>query len=167
MIDAGAQIGQRRERWVYVGLICSAVLLLTIGGLGLWFLRQPDTRLRLGNVNQLGVGLPRAVRPVPRAIRNDYSSWATNLPLYLVRSSETEILVFVQHDPRSGCLISWQIQERRFLDPCHGSAYTLTGEYVRGPSGRDLKRVPVQIRRDGEIMINSQALNADLARWSH
>ncbi|MBV9786890.1 MAG: hypothetical protein JOZ51_01860 [Chloroflexi bacterium] len=166
MIDAAAQIGQQRERWVYVGLMCSAVLLLAIGMLGLWFLRQPDTRLRLGNANLLGVGLPVAVRPVSRANQQDNSSWVTNLPLYLVRPAPAEILVFVQHDPRSGCLISWQIQERRFLDPCHGSAYTITGEYVRGPSGRDLKRVPVQISRDGEIMLSSQALNADLARWS-
>ena len=166
MIDAGAQIGRQRERWVYVSLACGVVLMLTIVVLGLWFLRQPDTRLRLGNVRQLGVGLPKAVKPVPVANRQDYNSWATNLPMYLVRPSETEILVFVQIDPRSGCVISWQIQERRFLDPCHGSAYTITGEYVRGPSGRDLKRVPVQITRDGEIMISSQTLNADLARWS-
>lgn len=166
MIDAAAQIGQQRERWVYVGLMCSAVLLLTIGVLGLWFLRQPDTRLRLGNANQLRVGLPLVVRPVSRANQQDHSSWVTNLPMYLVRRSPTEILVFVQHDPRSGCMISWQMSEQHFLDPCHGSAYTITGEYVRGPSGRDLKRVPVQITGEGEIMLSNQTLNADLVRWS-
>lgn len=167
MIEAAAQIGRRRERWVYVGIVCCVALLLTIVMLGLWFLRQPDTRLRLGNAKQLGVGLPVAVKPVPVANRQDYSSWATNLPFYLVRLSKTEILVFVQHDPRSGCVISWQMSEKHFLDPCHGSAYTITGEYVRGPSGRNLKRVPVQITRYGEILISNQALSADLARWSH
>ncbi|HEY0604335.1 MAG TPA: hypothetical protein VGD58_15550 [Herpetosiphonaceae bacterium] len=164
MIDAETQIGRRRERWVYVGLVCSAILLLTMGVLGFWFLRRPDTRPRLGNVRELAVGWPIVVKPVPQANRQDYVSWTTNLSFYLVRPSETEILAFVQRDPRSSCPVSWQMHEQRFIDPCHGSAYTITGSYVRGPSNRDLRRVPVQITRDGEIVISNQAPNADLAR---
>jgi hypothetical protein len=164
MIDAAAQLGRRRERWAYVGLICSAILLLTIVVLGLWFLRQPDTRLRLGNINQLAVGWPIAVKPVPQANRQDYVAWATNLPLYLVRPSETEILALVQRDPRNGCPVVWQLHEQHFIDPCHGSMYTITGKNVRGPSVQDLKRVPIQITRAGEIVISNHVPNPNLAR---
>lgn len=164
MINAEQQIGRRRERWVYVSLICLVILALTMSLLGFWFLRQPDTRTRLGNINQLAVGSVIASKPVPQANRQDDSAWTTNLPFYLVRPSEAEVLALVQRDPRNGCPVSWQPQLKYFIDVCHGSTYTITGEYVRGPSVQNLRRVPVQIKRDGEIVISNQAPNPDLAR---
>jgi cytochrome b6-f complex iron-sulfur subunit len=39
-----------------------------------------------------------------------------------------------------GCLPKWNIQENRFLCPCHGSQFAMTGQYLAGPAPRSLDR---------------------------
>ena len=44
--------------------------------------------------------------------------------------------------------------KQRFIDPCHGSTYESTGEYVRGPAPRDLDQFGVVVGEDGSIEID-------------
>lgn len=39
-----------------------------------------------------------------------------------------------------GCLPKWNVQEDRFLCPCHGSQFALDGLYLAGPAPRSLDR---------------------------
>jgi cytochrome b6-f complex iron-sulfur subunit len=64
------------------------------------------------------------------------------------------MLAFFQRDPGSGCAVPWQQAEKLFIDPCHGSAYTATGAYVRGPSQRDLDQFDVDVTPNGIIRVN-------------
>jgi len=44
-----------------------------------------------------------------------------------------------------GCLYTWREQEDKFVCPCHGSQFTLDGEYILGPAPRSLDRFVVQV----------------------
>jgi cytochrome b6-f complex iron-sulfur subunit len=39
-----------------------------------------------------------------------------------------------------GCLPKWNEQENRFLCPCHGSQFAMSGQYLAGPAPRSLDR---------------------------
>ena len=55
-----------------------------------------------------------------------------------------------------GCLYNWNSQEGKFLCPCHGSQFTLEGEYIRGPAPRSLDRFVIQvIGDDGKVLVET------------
>ena len=162
MVASGMQIARRRERWIYLGIL-SWLMLASISGIAcLAFLWQPDSRPRLGDIDDLAIGavvqrdlvLPATA---PRHRRADTPLQVANVPIYVVRLSATEVIALSQRDPRSGCHVAWQLATREFIDPCHGSTYEQTGEYVRGPARRGLDRFPVEVNRSGEIVVTSLA----------
>jgi cytochrome b6-f complex iron-sulfur subunit len=44
-----------------------------------------------------------------------------------------------------GCLYNWVDQEDKFICPCHGSQFTIDGEYIQGPAPRSLDRFIMEI----------------------
>jgi cytochrome b6-f complex iron-sulfur subunit len=50
--------------------------------------------------------------------------------------------------------LPWQTAEERFIDPCHGSHYTYTGEYVSGPSWRSLDQFAVMTNERGDVIVD-------------
>lgn len=155
MVDAQMQVGRRREYAVYAGLVGMVSLLLIGAAVLIMFLWQPDDRPRLGHLSDLAVGEVTLHQVTLPATGSNGQSTATTIWVYAVRPSTAEVLALSQRDPLNGCQVVWQPQAGYFIDPCHGSTYTLSGEYVRGPSARGLDRFPVQIRRRGEIVISS------------
>lgn len=45
-----------------------------------------------------------------------------------------------------GCLINWYRPENRFLCPCHGGQYDISGNVIEGPPPAPLKRLPLKIK---------------------
>lgn len=58
-----------------------------------------------------------------------------------------------------GCLYNWVNQENKFICPCHGSQFTLEGEYIQGPAPRSLDRFGIEIvdASTGDILAQSDA----------
>lgn len=65
--------------------------------------------------------------------------------------------IFLARSPHGGCLIRWDIEQERFHDPCYGSNFTLTGDYISGPSPRHLDRLPGAVR-DGVIWVRGEII---------
>jgi cytochrome b6-f complex iron-sulfur subunit len=75
--------------------------------------------------------------------------------IFLVNDSEHGPLALYARDPhRFGCWVAWEESKRRFADPCGGSRYTQTGEYIYGPAPRGLDRFAVIVMNDGEVLVN-------------
>ncbi len=59
--------------------------------------------------------------------------------------------VFSSICPHLGCAVDYDAEARRFLCPCHGSAFGLDGRVLAGPSPRSLDPLPVRVETDGRV----------------
>lgn len=87
------------------------------------------------------------------------------VPVIIVNDPQQGVLALYQRDPQSTCLVPWQTGEERFIDPCHGSHYTYTGDYVRGPSWRSLDQFAVTINEHGEVIVDVGKFGAGKRVW--
>ena len=87
------------------------------------------------------------------------------VPVLIVNDLQQGVLALYQRDPQSTCLLPWQTAEERFIDPCHSSHYTYTGEYVRGPSWRGLDQFAVTINEHGEVIVDMGKLGVGRRVW--
>lgn len=47
-----------------------------------------------------------------------------------------------------GCVVPWNVNENKFMCPCHGSQYDSTGKVVRGPAPLSLALVHANVEND-------------------
>jgi Rieske Fe-S protein len=76
------------------------------------------------------------------------------LRIFVVVDAREGWLALYNRDPHAGCQVRWVEADERFVDPCHGSFYTRTGEHIEGPSPRGLDRFPIGATDDGELFID-------------
>ena len=80
--------------------------------------------------------------PVPF---NDGKFWLTN--------TDKGVYAIYKVCTHLGCLYAWQDVTHRFECPCHGSKFSLTGQYVAGPAPRSLDRFKIiATRPDGSTI---------------
>ncbi len=94
-----------------------------------------------------GIGTVLGVTPLPPQIINPI--------IFLVNDPEHGLVALYARDPhRFGCWVAWEESHQRFVDPCGGSKYTQTGEYIDGPAPRGLDRFGVNVTNDGEVLVH-------------
>jgi len=77
---------------------------------------------------------------------------------YLARLSDGGFLAVSRECTHLGCTVPWMGDERRFVCPCHSSAYDIRGDVVRPPAPRPLDLHPVRIE-NGVVKVDvSQTL---------
>jgi cytochrome b6-f complex iron-sulfur subunit len=76
---------------------------------------------------------PSTVTPIPQG------------QFHLARLEDGSLLALSRRCTHLGCSVPWNEEERRFVCPCHGSAFSLTGEVLTGPAPRPLDTFPVRI----------------------
>ena len=140
--DEGADIDarrlNRRELLTYAWG-AAVVLLAAESGVTVFLFIQPRFRsgefggtFRLGSVAEL----PQA-GALPPPVNTDGKFW-------LIHSDEglRALYVVCTH---LGCLYKWSETNSRFECPCHGSKFTLTGDYIEGPAPRSLDQFEVRV----------------------
>lgn len=55
-----------------------------------------------------------------------------------------------------GCLYKWSESNTRFECPCHGSKFTLSGDYIEGPAPRSLDQFEVRFVANGNVTDTTQ-----------
>jgi Rieske Fe-S protein len=78
-------------------------------------------------------------------------NYATNEGIYLTRQG-SGWLALEQTCPHQGCPVAWQVDQARFVCPCHGSEYDRLGNVVQGPSARGLYHHLVQVEPDALVI---------------
>ncbi len=63
-------------------------------------------------------------------------------------SDEHGIKVLSRTCPHLGCKVKYDAQHRRFVCPCHGSQFQLTGKYLTGPAKKDLNVLKFKQEKD-------------------
>lgn len=67
---------------------------------------------------------------------------------YLVRLEDGGFLALSRRCTHLGCTVPWQEEENRFVCPCHGSVFDISGAVVRSPAPRALDLFRVMIEND-------------------
>lgn len=110
-------------------------------------LQVRDTRLQMLQFDTAG----------NRELRT-YDKLVFPVDLMIVYSEESQsAIVFLRRSPHGGCLLLWDQVNSRFEDPCFGSRFDQAGQYVSGPSPRDLDQLPASVR-DGMIWVTPEIL---------
>ena len=52
-----------------------------------------------------------------------------------------------------GCSLNYDPLSRKFLCPCHGSVFDVSGKWLAGPAKKDLERVPTIKKANGDIVV--------------
>ncbi len=76
------------------------------------------------------------------------------VPIFLVRDTARGFLALYARDPFRGCRIKWVEADQQFKDPCYGSRYSQTGDWLTGSSPRNLDRFDVSVNANGEIVVD-------------
>jgi cytochrome b6-f complex iron-sulfur subunit len=133
-------IGPRRDflsaLWIGLGLAGLAELVWLVGS----FLRPtgnlarenaPEKLMEAGPVDSFP---PGTVTAFPRG------------RFYLVRLADGGFLTISRRCPHLGCTVPWVAEEKKFLCPCHSSAFDIRGDVLRSPASRamDLYRVIIE-----------------------
>jgi cytochrome b6-f complex iron-sulfur subunit len=64
---------------------------------------------------------------------------------YLARQNDGGFIAISLRCTHLGCAISWEDQQKRFICPCHSSAFDISGEVLNPPAARALDYYPVLI----------------------
>jgi len=67
---------------------------------------------------------------------------------YLVRLGDGGFLALSRTCTHLGCTVPWDEKEKKFICPCHASAFDMTGSVLRSPAPRALDIYAVRIDRD-------------------
>jgi len=67
---------------------------------------------------------------------------------YLVRLSDGGLLALSCKCTHLGCTVPWVEKEKKFLCPCHASAFDITGSVINSPAARALDAFPVTIENN-------------------
>jgi cytochrome b6-f complex iron-sulfur subunit len=68
---------------------------------------------------------------------------------YLTRTEEG-LMALYWRCVHLGCTVPWNQAAQKFMCPCHGSVYDITGQNVAGPAPRPLDYMEIKV--DGEII---------------
>jgi len=67
---------------------------------------------------------------------------------YLARRQDGGFIALSLRCTHLGCAVSWEEQRKRFICPCHSSAFDITGEVLNPPAARALSYYPVMIENN-------------------
>jgi cytochrome b6-f complex iron-sulfur subunit len=74
-----------------------------------------------------------------------------------VSRSQGQLFALSQACPHLACRVPYCEASGRFQCPCHGSEFTLAGEWINGPAPRGMDRYPIEIR-DGVVVVDTRTL---------
>jgi len=67
---------------------------------------------------------------------------------YLARLEDGGFLALSRKCTHLGCTVPWAVEENKFICPCHGSSFDITGNVISPPAPRALDMYPVIIEND-------------------
>lgn len=111
----------------------------------------------VGKLGDFEVGVPHFLL-IDRHVIDGWVTETAPIGVYVVRKGDVDAVVFDPHCTHLGCPLAWSSGAGRFVCPCHGGAFTQTGEVAAGPPPRPMVRYETKVE-GGELFIG--ALNAE------
>lgn len=103
-----------------------------------------------GSVTPVFVPEARAyVVPAPRPLPETYQGTGV---------ATEDLFALYQRCVHLGCRVPWCATSQGFECPCHGSKYSMIGEYYAGPAPRSLDRFVVEVTSRDELVIKTSQI---------
>ena len=140
-----------RKIWLILGGVALAEL---ARGVVAFLGYRPDKRggddaatVSAGNVEDYD---RNSVTPFPRAA------------FYLVRLEDGGFMALSRWCTHQGCTVAWSDRARRFVCPCHSSAFDISGAVIAPPAPRALDFYRLRIENDALLVDTRQAVKRAL-----
>lgn len=138
-----------RRSFIKLGMgVLSALAVLEIGGISLYYLRPRKQREEYGGVIEAG-----PVEDFPPGSVTEFQRGS----FYLIRSKDSGFLAVYRRCPHLGCSVNYSHDEEEFHCPCHASSFDFLGDYTSPPVPRALDTFEVNIE-DGQVMVNTSRI---------
>ncbi|SCY44122.1 ubiquinol-cytochrome c reductase iron-sulfur subunit [Desulfoluna spongiiphila] len=130
--------------WAFLGVIAAGEFLWIVSG----FLKPgkktsqtalPETLIEAGKLEDFPIG------SVTAFVRGRF---------YLSRLEDGGVLAISRKCTHLGCTVPWDDEEKKFICPCHASAFDMAGDVISPPAPRPLDIHPVSIE-NGVITVNT------------
>ncbi len=100
---------------------------------------KTDTWVPLGKLETFLVGTPTLVS-FTQTTANGWEKTVNSYGVFVVRQSETDILVLSNKCTHLGCHVNWNTDKKEYICPCHDAQFSITGMVLGGPPPRPLDR---------------------------
>jgi menaquinol-cytochrome c reductase iron-sulfur subunit len=159
---AGSGHISRRDFIKLTTTAVGAVITAAIGLPAIAYLVDPalkatksDAWIPLGKLETFEVGKPALVS-FTRSKVNGWEKTVTSHGVFVIKKSDTNILVLSNKCTHLGCSVNWKTDRQEFLCPCHDAQFALDGTVRGGPPPRPLDafsgdRLKVQ---DGTLLLH-------------
>ena len=159
---ATSQPGRRGAlKLVFAG--CGAAIAVVVGAPIVAAFFDPARRRTVSHGEGASALGPLAALPIGEPQKRDIVSAGTDAwdrtdpkpigAVWLVRRDATRVDAYSVACPHLGCAIGYDPASKRFVCPCHDSAFALAdGARLKGPAPRGLDPLPVEIK-DGEVRV--------------
>jgi quinol---cytochrome c reductase iron-sulfur subunit, bacillus type len=114
-------------------------------------IQKIDAWVQLGALENYPIGVP-TLFTFTRTIINGWEKTVNSYGVYVLRKSESEVVVFSNVCTHLACRVSWKDDSQEFICPCHDGRFNINGEVVKDPPPRPLDRYETKIE-DGNLSI--------------
>lgn len=124
--------------------------------------RREQPWVDVGSVDDLAIAEPKQLDHV-MAIRDGWLETRSHKAVWAIKRSEGQVTVFSPLCPHLGCGYRWEETEQKFMCPCHGSVYDVTGNVLGGPAPRPLDVLPSKVD-NGRLLVIYKEFKSGLSR---
>jgi menaquinol-cytochrome c reductase iron-sulfur subunit len=111
-----------------------------------------DTWIPLGKLESFPVGKP-TLSNFTRSKVNGWEKSVNSYGVFVLRKSQTEVVVFSNVCTHLSCRVNWNDQKGQYICPCHDGRFGPDGQVVSGPPPRPLDTYATKVE-NGTLSIH-------------
>lgn len=126
------------------------------------FKRREQIWVDVGDASSLPVDDPKQMDYVA-TVRDGWMESKSEKAVWALKQASGGITVFSPICTHLGCGYRWDAGVQKFLCPCHGSVFAMTGEVLGGPAPRPLDVLPSKVE-NGRLLVKYKEFRSGLAK---
>ena len=150
-------VGTRRKFFQWVTRAAAGLIGLSLAVPLVGYIISPALKRRekpwveIGGTEELAADEPKQLEYVA-TVRDGYLEAKIHKAVWAVKQKDGQVTVFSPMCTHLGCAYHWDIADRHFKCPCHGSVYDVSGQVLAGPAPRHLDSLPSRVEQ-GRLLI--------------